>query len=208
MAVTPTLPRNAGPIALAAGAALVVVDIGRYITMDLDHRVEASMRLGFQITNIAYFFAFVGLAVALVALYWRQHEHAGRLGLTAFLFALLGTMTQAGNMWFDGFAGPWLAEVAPQVFAGEKTVTLQLGGLLSYALFALGWILFGIAVLRARSAPVLIGLALVVGGVLGFNSGLAPYGIPIGLAVAAMGGWILRSDRMDRTAPARVAAGA
>ena len=47
-------------------------------------------------------------------------------------------MTQGGNMWFDGFAVPWLAEVLPQVFTAPKTLSLQIGGLLSYVLFALG----------------------------------------------------------------------
>jgi hypothetical protein len=192
------LPRAAGPIALAAGAAVVAVDIGRYATMDLDHRAEASTGLGFQVANIAWFFAFVGLALALVALYRRCEDRAGWFGLVAFSAALLGTMTQGGNLWFDGFASPWLAEVAPQVFTGPKTAVLQLGGLLSYALFALGWSLFGIALVRARAVPVVLGFAVVVGAVIGFYSGLSPYGMPIGLALAAVGGWLVHTDRTVR----------
>ncbi len=76
----------------------------------------------------------------------------GRFGLAAFLVALAGTMTQGGNMWFDGFAGPWLAEVAPQAIDSEKTITLVVGALAAYVLFALGWMLFGIALLGIASS--------------------------------------------------------
>jgi hypothetical protein len=151
----------------------------------------------FRVANGTYFLAFIGLAIALVALHERFAAGLGRYGLIAFLAAFVGTMTQGGNMWFDGFAAPWLAEVAPQVFTAEKTITLQVGALSAYVLFALGWMMFGIALLRARVVPVGLALAVVVGGVLGFQSGLPPFGIPIGLAVAAVGVALMRS-----TAPA------
>ena len=70
-------------------------------------------------------------------------------------------------------------------------------------LFALGWVLYGLAALRARAIPVGLALALVVGGVLGYHSGLPPYGTPIGLAVAALGGWIIVRDRRLRRAEAQ-----
>ena len=63
-------------------------------------------------------------------------------------------MTMAGDMWFDGFASPWLAEVAPQVFTTARpTPILELGAVLSYGLMALGWALYGLATLRARVFP-------------------------------------------------------
>jgi len=33
----------------------------------------------------------------------------------------------SGNMWFDGFAGPWIAEVAPKALVAERTITLVVG---------------------------------------------------------------------------------
>jgi len=76
--------------------------------------------------------------------------------------------------------------VAPQVFDAEKTITLVVGAIAAYLTFALGWVLFGIALLRTRVVPVAVPLGVVVGGVLGFQSGLPPFGIPLGLAVAAV----------------------
>jgi hypothetical protein len=37
--------------------------------------------------------------------------------------------------------------------------------------------------------------SFVVAGVLGYNAGLPPYGIPIGVAMAALGWWITRNAR-------------
>jgi uncharacterized membrane protein len=45
--------------------------------------------------------------------------------------------------------------------------------------------------------PAWLGVAFFVAGVVGYNAGLPPYGIPIGLAMAALGWWITRSPRRD-----------
>jgi mannose/fructose/N-acetylgalactosamine-specific phosphotransferase system component IIC len=70
---------------------------------------------------------------------------------------------------------------------------LAIGGFSSYVLFAVGWMVFGIAGWRSRMFPAWIGVLFVVAGLLGFNAGLPPYGIPIGLAMATLGWWIVRT---------------
>lgn len=194
----PALSAHAGPIALAAGVAFAVLDLGRSPLIGNPLAMATDPLL--MAVNAAYFFAFVGLMIALIAVHGRLAVGMGRFGLVAFLAAVLGVMIQGGNMWFDGFAAPWLAEVLPQAFTVRKTPILQIGGLSSYVLFALGWVLYGLATLRAKAVPVALSVALVVGGVLGYNSGLPPYGTPIGLAVAALGGWLVRRDRTARLA--------
>ena len=190
------LHRSAGPVALGAGVFFAATDLGRYpLTGDvLAMATDPVLRT----VNAAYFFAFVGLMVALIAVHGRLQASLGRFGLVAFLAAVLGIMTQGGNMWFDGFAAPWLAEVLPQAFTAPKTLPLQIGGLLSYLSFALGWVLYGLACLRSRAVPVALSVALVVSGVLGYHSGLSPYGTPIGLTVAALGGWLIHRERTVR----------
>jgi hypothetical protein len=194
----PLLTRHAGVVALAAGAFFVATDLGRLPLVG--NRLALATDPVLVAVNAAYFFAFVVLMIALLAVHGRLAVDMGRFGLAAFLVAVLGTMTQGGNMWFDGFAAPWLAEVLPQAFTVEKTAILLTGALLSYVLFALGWVLYGLALLRARAVPVAVGVALVVGGLLGYNSGMTPYGTPIGLAVAALGGWLVHQDRTARVA--------
>jgi hypothetical protein len=189
------LARHAGPIALLAGGLFALIDLVLFALMDFDDRVGMLKNPVFRVFNAAYFFAFCGLLISLIAVYERQARAAGTFGLVGFLAAIVGTMTMGGDMWFDGFASPWLADVLPQAFTAEKTAILQTGGLLSYLLFAVGWVLFGLASLRARVYPAWISIALAVGGVAGFNAGMPPYGVPIGLAVAALGGWLIRHDR-------------
>ena len=37
------------------------------------------------------------------------------------------------------------------------------------------------------------GVLFVVAGILGYNAGLPPYGIPIGLVMATLGWWVIRT---------------
>jgi hypothetical protein len=194
----PSLSRHAGAVALAAGVFFIATDLGRWPL--IGNRLALADDPLLIAVNAAYFVAFVGLMIALIAVHGRLAVSLGRFGLVAFVAAVAGVMTQGGNMWFDGFAVPWLAQALPQVFATPPTLPLQIGGLLSYVLFALGWVLYGLAALRARALPVALSLGLIVGGLLGYNSGLPPWGTPIGLAVAALGGWLIHQDRSSARA--------
>jgi hypothetical protein len=189
--------RYAGPIALAAGVFVAVVDVGRLLLWRDD---PAAMLAdpAYLVFNGLYFLAFPALLIALAAVHGRQAREAGGFGLVAFCAAILGTATMGGNMWFEGFAVPWLADVLPQVFTAEKTVTLQIGALASYLFFALGWVLYGLASFRARVFPVGISILVVLAGVAGYQAGLPPYGVPIGLAFAALGGWLIQAGRNAR----------
>jgi hypothetical protein len=40
--------------------------------------------------------------------------------------------------------------------------------------------------------PVWISILIVIGGIAGYKALLSPWGIPLGLAVATLGGWMLR----------------
>ena len=190
------LANTAGPIALVAGLSFAAVDVARLLAADRSlERITMMRQTPFIVTNALYFVVFIGLVLALVAVYVRSAEITGGLGAFAFCAALVGTMVMAGNMWFDGFAGPWIAETAPEAILAGGSGMLALGGLSSYVLFALGWIIFGVAGWRAGMHPGWAAAAFVVAGFLGYNAGLPPYGIPIGLAMAALGWWIIRSRR-------------
>ena len=103
----------------------------------------------FRGLNLAYAAAFSGLAIAACAAYDKQAREAGTFGLVALCAAIVGTVNLGANMWFEGFAVPWLADVVPQVLTAEKTTFWKVGYLSSYTLFSIGWVLFGLASLRA-----------------------------------------------------------
>jgi hypothetical protein len=203
MTSTDVMSRHAGPIAIVAGLLLAALDLGRLPIAGAADRAAALQDPLLVTVNAAYFFGFCALLIALIAVHGRQSRQAGTFGAVAFCAAVVGTMTMAGDMWFDAFASPWLAEVAPQVFTTVRpTPILEIGALLSYSLMALGWILYGLATLRARVFPTLAALGLIVAGLIAFRSSFPPYGVPIGLVVAALGAWLIRSDRAVASAAA------
>jgi hypothetical protein len=183
--------RLAGPMAVAAGVLMVVAQLVMLPFDPKDH-VGTSTDPVFQIGGVVYLLGFLALMLALIGAYgWGLHETGG-FGLSAVVTAIAGTMLLGGDLWFETFAVPWLADVAPSALDSEPSTLLALGAISSYLLFAAGWALFGIASLRARVFPVPICVAIVVGGVIGFRALLSPTGIPLGLAVAWLGVWMVR----------------
>jgi len=157
-----------------------------------DH-VATSTDPAFQAGGVAYLVGFILLIFALITSHAWQADKAGTFGLIATGTAIVGTMLLGGDLWFETFAVPWLADQAPGALSTEPTVLLALGAISSYLLFAVGWALFGVASLRARVFPPALSVAIVVGGVVGFSALLAPFGIPLGLALASLGVWMLRT---------------
>jgi hypothetical protein len=93
---------------------------------------------------------------ALIGIYGRQSRAAGTLGLWAFVVTFLGTALLAGNTWAEVFVWPTLAQVAPNVLSEQATeapMYLLTGITLSFPLFSIGMILFGVATIRAGVYP-------------------------------------------------------
>ncbi|MEJ2888122.1 hypothetical protein [Actinomycetospora aeridis] len=192
------LARLAGPIAILAGALLVLTDLGRLVAgRDVADIAGDPLTI---LANAGFAVAFAVLAVAPVAVYLRDARALGSLGAVATVVALVGTSQFGGNMWFDGFAAPWLAAVAPGVFATDRSALLVVGALAGYVLFGLGWALYGTALLRARVHPRAVGVAFVVSGVLSLGAGAAGFACPLGLTVAVLG-WRLSRPRSPATPP-------
>jgi len=191
------LSTHVGPIAVIAGGLFAVSHVGMIIVAGGRDMVVAMTDPLFQVFNGAYAIAFPLLVIALVAIYWRQARESGLFGAIAFCVAVTGTVALAGDMWFEGFAVPWLAHVAPAVFAADRSGSLLMAAwLVTVVLFSLGWTLFGLASFRARIMPRALSVALAVCGVIGFQAAAPPWGAPLGLAVAAVGIWWMRQDRI------------
>ena len=164
-----TLSRHAGPIVAYCGC---VFDRGHlalvFVFVSFNDAAVMVADPLYRVPNLAYAAAFSGLAIAACAAYDKQAHAAGTFGLVALCAAIVGTVNLGANMWFEGFAVPWLADVVPQVLTAQKTMFWKVGYLSSYTLFSIGWVLFGLASLRAGVFPRLISLAIVVGGIIGF----------------------------------------
>ena len=198
------ITRLAGPAAIAAGVLMVGAQVV-LTTFDMTQHVETSTNPLFQVTQVFYLLGFFALMVFLFATSRWFEEKGGKFGVFATFAALIGTMALGGDMWFETFAIPWIADEVPGAFDTDPTVVLALGAISSYVLMAIGWALFGIASFRARIFPRTLSVALVIGGLLAFNALLAPFGIALGLAIGAVGIWVVRgtSRAAQGVAPVR-----
>jgi hypothetical protein len=192
--------RKGGSLAVTAGLLFALAQIGQLATFNRADVVASLADPVFRAFSIAYAAAFVAMVLALVALYLRQAWAGGTFGLVAFGAAVLGTMWLGADMWFEAFCSPWLLEAVPTLLTMDKAVIWQVGYLSSYGLFATGWILFGVSCLRARVYPPVACVAIALGGAIGIFAAQPPFGAPLGLAVAALGALLWRSDRPAPTA--------
>jgi hypothetical protein len=190
--------RYAGGSSLMAGSLFIVAQVMMW-PFDQALNLATAQNVVFQSAKVVLLIGFCFLMFALIGIHGLQANRAGRLGAFAAGLAIVGTMMLAGDLWFETFAVEWLAGgPTPQVLTSTPSTLFALGAIASYLLFAAGWALFGVASLRARVFPAVISILIVFGGLAGFSALLAPYGIPLGVAVAALGGWILARARQER----------
>lgn len=123
------------------------------------------------------------LLLGLVGLYARQAEASGVPGLVAFLVAFAGTALILGTWWTNAYVAPSLATDAPEFLETGPTGVLNVAFTLSFAIAALGWLLFGLVSLRARVYPRTAVIVLIVGAALTFVP-LPGVGVVLYVAIA------------------------
>jgi hypothetical protein len=123
--------------------------------------------------------------IGLPALYARQAVQAGRLGLIAFVLVFIGMALVTGNAYFGTFIQSGLVDLI--VLAEGAGVTVQepaaaaAGFMIALLLYLLGWIMFGLASLRARVLPrgaVSLVIAGIVLGIVFMATGILWLGVP------------------------------
>ncbi len=155
-----------GGASAIASALLAVLSFVLYLVVVGGGQLsEAATSAVFFLPSGAQLLAMALLLVGLVALYVRQAEMFGALGLIGFLLTLLGTTLAAGALWSQVFVVPRLAEVVPAV-VNQAAGSVLAGFLLSFLLFGVGWLLFGVATLRTRIFPRGAVILLIVGAVI------------------------------------------
>jgi len=144
--VSPTvLLRRSGPLAIAAGGYMVLAPFVH---------PESPQSAAWVPVHLVGFAALALIQLALVGIFARQIQRAGRLGVAGFLAAFFGTAMM-------------LLEGREHLFShdfGEGTPA-GLWQLVATALiFSIGYVLLGIAVVRAGVLPRGAGILLAIGG--------------------------------------------
>ena len=195
-----SLIRLSGLAAVVAGVLLLIGDLLSLAT-ESENMSESATTTPHIFTFLLYLLGSVLVLVGLVGLYVRQSEAAGVLGLVSFAGAFLGTSLVLGVVWAQLFIAPFLAVQAPRVLDTEPTGAL--GFTLTFALLAVGWLLFGVAALRARVYPRAAAIVLMVGAVINFLP-VPLSGIVLDVAIAWLG-FILFTGRGEAAQqPSRV----
>jgi hypothetical protein len=158
------LIRWSGFAAMVAGALLLIAELLELLPAFDDlpfSELALTSIFTFQLT--LYLIGLMVLAVGLVGLYAHQSEAAGPLGLVGFLSAFIGTVFFSGFFWANIFVAPALAIGAPEFLDQGGRFP---GFRLSLVIYAVGWMLFGLASLKARGYPRAPVIALVIGAAL------------------------------------------
>lgn len=158
---TKNLSRCSGIACILAGLLMVVATLVHPSKETPQIILEQELRL----VAVHWFGTFADgfLLLGLPGLYAVQCERAGRLGLVSFLMLSFGTLFYAVSNNY-GFIAPVLAAQAPvmleAIHAYPPVVTLNARLIVG---FFLGFILFGIATLRARVLPRQTGILMAIG---------------------------------------------
>ena len=140
--------------------------------------------------------ALLGIGATAFAALARARETG--LGAAAPALAVVGSVLVAGGAWAALFVLPSLAAEAPEVLESGALGGVMVGYIASYAVFALGWISTGVALIRARVVPTWLGVLAAVGGALAF----VPAPEAFRLLVISIGVSLL-ARRLAEPAPAR-----
>lgn len=169
------LSRWSGLACILAGLLLALATLVHPSRETVEIILEQELRLVTAHWLFTFFCGF--LLLGLPGLYAAQSERTGRLGLVSFLMVFFGTLFFAVSNDF-GFIAPVLAAQAPAMLVAINTYapSATLSGLMLVGFFP-GFILFGIAILRAQVLPLWSGILMVIG------SPLYLVGLVLGLIV-------------------------
>jgi hypothetical protein len=124
-----------------------------------------------QIAHTLHFLGALFTLLGLLGIFARQREQLGSLGLVGFVLSFIGNAMFLGTGMITAFIWPMLAVQAPNTVEPGGAIFGWPHSVLAFALTAvtlsIGYILFGIAMMKVRVFPRLSILLLVIGAILG-----------------------------------------
>jgi hypothetical protein len=152
------LIRRSGLISILAGALYALGAILHPAGED----IAAYTSPNWVTAHLVYWVSAILMLFGLIGLYARQVEKTGWLGLVGFVLAFIGTAFVGGIFFMVSTVTPIIAKEMPALF--DQTATPSTATVLVIVLgFSLGYILFGIATMRAKVLPRWSGLLLIIG---------------------------------------------
>jgi hypothetical protein len=160
------------PLGIVAGPA-VVVAFGLFVTGIVTVGEDAlDGTLPATASSAAMLVAVLAIGAAALAALARLRE-AGR-AVSGSAVAVVGSVLVAGGSWAALFVISALATEAPEALEADLVNTV-IGYIASYAVFAVGWLWTGIALLRAGLVSTWLGVATAAAGVIAFVPSPEPF---------------------------------
>lgn len=173
------LIRWSGLSAVLAGVLILIADFLDLYLVSLVRPEAVPTTAAYRIESVLFLLGLVLWLVGLIGLYARQLESVGPLGLAGFLVSLCGIVLLAGVYWTNLFIVHSMAQVAPGLL--YNLPDRDQGVILSFGMEALGGVLFGAAILKARLFPRGAAVLLIIGALLSCASIFIP--LPLADAV-------------------------
>ena len=174
-----TLFRLSALAAIGGGAGIVALDAAQILT-DVPRRMVGLIELPITVLVL----------LALPGLYVIQAAQAGRLGLAGFLLVFTGVALGMGHFYLLAFVRGTIGDTFPEAAAAVRGAARVVAPA-ELSTFVLGWVLFGVATMRARVLP-RVPAAMLIGGVaLVLTRPLLPVDGPVGgLLIGAGLAWL------------------
>ena len=174
-----TLIRLAGLATVVGGVLFAVTDL-LILLEDPNDPVGSFTSASYALSVGLGLLSAMLLTGGLVGIYAARSESTGILGLVGFALAFAGTVLTAGSLWEDAFILPALARQAPDLLLAEPPGIVMFGEVLGSGLFAVGWLILGAVILRAKAYPRVATALVMVGTVIQV--------LPFGPAIGVTGG--------------------
>lgn len=197
---TSALIRWGGLAALVASIISIAIEIALLVALGNQTYSVAARTTEWSILYSLRLIATMLLMLGLVAFFARQSQKMGTFGVVAFVIAAIGTMLVSGFAWALTFIFPAIAEAVPE-FIDALAAAPSVGVVLTLFLVTVGWLLFGIASLRAKVLPAAATWVVIVGSFLALALNIIK--VPMSWLIFDVGviwmGWWLWSERAQRT---------
>jgi hypothetical protein len=176
------LSRFSGLVALVGFALVFVMETIFFFALPEDVAPSVQARsTAFFVIELLYIIALLVAFLGFVGLYARQAEQVGVLGLIGFVMSFFGFVSFFAVEWERTFILPILAQVVPSLIDNPDpnpnlTQTFDAAQTIGFLLLFVGWLLFGVATLRAAVLPRGAAVLLMLGGVLAAFWAVDPFG--------------------------------
>ena len=178
---------------MVAGALLIVFELGMFAIFASQGFNDADMAAisqqpGYITMSLLAVLAAAIAVPATLAMYRQHAEESATFGLVAAAVMCLGLVMVAGVFWTFAFIQPWLAGQAPELVTNDGPGGwAEAGFMASFFTAGAGFLLFGIAMVRARVFPRWAGVVTVVAGIVSFTPLPAGPGVLLGAALIGSG---------------------